>query len=164
MKENIQYKVISPRLINQKHKNQVYELIKNGSQIIDFSIDKFYDCPLSIIAVDNNSDKVIGIRLIKKVYDRQIEYYKEIINFDITNHFELGYLVVHSNYRKKGIASKMLEILLNNLDVNTKLFTTTRVGNISEKILLKFDFKLKNSLKSKYSNNMLNVFEYIKKS
>lgn len=161
---NIDYKIHNPRMINQKHKNQIYELIKSGGQVIDFSVDKFYGCPTAVIAIDINKDEVVGIRIIKRIYDGQIEFFNTNHNFDISKYFELGYLVVHPKYRKQGIASKMLEILLNSLDKNIKLVSMVRVDNeIPKKMLLKNGFNYKFTYKSKYSDNKLELFDFYKK-
>ena len=116
------------------YENIHYDYLKN--HISEFNIDflnshnPFNNTYLYLLA-----NKPVGLISFSTIYDR----------------VELDYIWVHKEYRKKGIASKMLNYMLNNTDVNSISLEVAIDNTSAINLYKKYGFKVA-TIRKKYYN------------
>jgi len=127
-------------------KTKIIELGK----LINSNFDKFNNIEEII-----NNNKILGYYLDKKLIGFIIyEQSYEVI--------DILYIVTDKIYRRKGIASKLIEYLINEKEFERIMLEVRCDNSNAIKLYKKFDFKIINIRKKYYDNNYAYVMELIK--
>jgi len=117
--------------------------------------------------INSNFDKVNNIEEIIN-NNKILGYYldKKLIGFIIYEQsyevIDILYIVTDKIYRRKGIASKLIEYLINEKEFERIMLEVRCDNSNAIKLYKKFDFKIINIRKNYYENNDAYVMELIK--
>jgi len=117
--------------------------------------------------INSNFDKVNNIEEIIN-NNKILGYYldKKLIGFIIYEQsyevIDILYIVTDKIYRRKGIASKLIEYLINEKEFERIMLEVRCDNSNAIKLYKKFDFKIINIRKKYYDNNDAYVMELIK--
>jgi len=117
--------------------------------------------------INSNFDKVNNIEEIIN-NNKILGYYldKKLIGFIIYEQsyevIDILYIVTDKIYRRKGIASKLIEYLINEKEFERIMLEVRCDNSNAIKLYKKFDFKIINIRKKYYDNNYAYVMELIK--
>lgn len=136
-------------MIREMSLNDLNEINGIGNQIKDnfvknYSLEEYKNIEWLKVYVYEESFKVLGFIVIAKNY----------VNIDIYA------IAVESNYKKKGIGSKLLEFIIDNEDYET-ITLEVRSKNIAAiNLYTKYNFETINTRKKYYDNDDALVMQY----
>lgn len=147
--------ILQPKDINPDHLKQILTLIIKGGQVNRDGLQNRI-LRADLIAYMIQNEQVICTATLKNPHS---SYRTKVFNQAKTeivpdNYKELGYIVTHPNFERKGHCQKLLKIFFKEID-RYSLFATTRKPSIVH-ILRKFGF----SQAGKTYNHDLNLLIY----
>lgn len=136
-------------MIREMSLNDLNEINEIGNQIKDnfvknYNLEEYKNIEWLKVYVYEEAFKILGIIVIAKNYE----------NIDIYA------IAVESNFKKKGIGSKLLEYTINNEDYET-ITLEVRSKNIAAiNLYTKYNFEIVNTRKKYYDNDDALVMQY----
>ena len=130
----------------------------------EFDKDKIYKLGSLINSNFRNVNNIDGIINNNEI----IGYYldKELVGFIIFKKLyeivDLLYIVVEPLYRKKGIATSLMDYFINNVDCEKIMLEVNVTNKSAIKLYKKYDFKIINIRDNYYDNDSAYVMELIK--
>ena len=122
------------RFCEASNYKSVNGLLSSFDSNIDLNSNPFYKCLIY------EEKEILGVIVFEEIYDR----------------IELDYIIVNDNYRRLGIASKLMEYLINYVKNNNILNITLEVNesNISAlNLYKKYKFELVSRREKYYKDN-----------